>query len=147
MLLAAATVVSAQKAPAPKKDAAPPPTIELTGVLADAKGPLANKIVRVGPTDAQGNMLAIRGLGASSGQGTDPQATTDAQGRFTVAVARSFFRNQADDAIGLRASTDIGAGRMSTSHAPAVVRFDSRKDKVDLGRVVLQPLKPSQARP
>ena len=136
---AALAVLAAPVASAQKKDA-PPATLEISGVLADAKGPLANKIVRVGPTDAQGNMLAIRGLGASSGQGTDPQATTDAQGRFTVAVARSFFRNQADDAIGLRASTEIGAGRMSTSHAPAVVRFDSRKDKVDLGRVVLQPL-------
>ena len=141
ILIAAAGLAGAQKKEPAKKPATQPATIEVTGSLADARGPLANMIVRVGPTDAQGNMLAIRGLGASSAQGTDPQATTDAQGRFSVTVARSFFRNQPDDAIGLRASTDMGGGRMSTSHAPAVVRFDSSKDKVDVGRVVLQPLR------
>ena len=135
MLVAAAGISLAQK-----KDPAPSPTIEVTGVLADAKGPLANKIVRVGPLDAQGNMLAIRGLGASSGQGTDPQATSDAQGRFSIVVARSFFRNQADDSIGIRVSTDIGGGRMSTAHKIAVARFDSRLQKADVGRVVLEPL-------
>ena len=139
-LLAAMLVAAASIALAQKKDAAAPPTIEVTGVLADAKGPLANKIVRVGPLDAQGNILAIRGLGASSGQGTDPQATSDAQGRFSIVVARSFFRNQAGDSIGVRVSTDIGGGRMSTAHKVAVARFDSRLQKVELGRLVLEPL-------
>jgi hypothetical protein len=102
---------------------------------------MANKIVRVGAVDAQGNILAIRGL-ATSSRGTDPQATTDAQGRFSVTVARSFFRKQADDSIALRVSTDIGGGRMSTAHEPRILRFDSRIDKVDVGRVVFEPLKP-----
>ena len=86
-------------------------------------------------------MLAIRSIGGTGGKGTDGQANTDAQGRFTITVARSFFRNQADDKLGLRASKDIGGGRMSTSHEVAVVKIDSRQDKVDAGRVVLQPLK------
>jgi hypothetical protein len=141
LLVTVATAAGAQKKEAaPKKEPPPAPTFELSGVLADAKGPLANKIVRVGPVDAQGNMLAIRNLG-SGGQGADGQATTDPQGRFTIVVARSFFRSQEGDAVGIRASTDIGGGRMSTAHGVAVVKFDSRKDKVDVGRVVLEPLK------
>jgi hypothetical protein len=132
---------TAQKAaPAPKKET-PSPTFEVTGTLADAKGPLANKIVRVGPVDAQGNMLAIRNLGTGSA-GADGETTSDAQGRFTVTVGRSFFRNSADDSLGLRVSTDVGGGRMSTAHEVAIVKIDSRQDKVDAGRVVLQPLKP-----
>jgi hypothetical protein len=135
LLVAVASVAGAQK-----KEPAPQPTFEVTGVLADAKGPLANKIVRVGPLDAQGNMLAIRNLGSGSA-GTEGHSTSDAQGRFTVTVARSFFRNSPDDSIGLRVSTDVGGGRMSTAHETAVVRIDSTRDKVDAGRVVLQPLK------
>jgi hypothetical protein len=142
LLACVATAVLAQKkeaAPAPKKEAAAAKTFELAGTLADAKGPLAGKIVRVGPVDAQGNMLAIRNLGG--GQGAEGQSVTDAQGRFTIVVGRSFFRNQDGDSIGIRASTDIGGGRMSTAHGVAVVKFDSRKDKVDLGRIVLETLK------
>lgn len=134
LLACVATAVMAQK-----KEAAAAATFELTGTLADAKGPLAGKIVRVGPVDAQGNMLGIRNLGG--GQGADGQSMTDAQGRFTLVVGRSFFRNQDGDSIGIRVSTDMGAGRMSTAHAVAVVKFDSRKDKVDVGRIVLEPLK------
>ena len=143
--LAGLMIAVAGVAVAQKKEAGPPPTIELTGVLADAKGPLANKIVRVGPLDAQGNMLAIRNLGSGSA-GADGQVTTDAQGRFAIKVGRSFFRNVADDSLGVRVSTDVGGGRMTTAHETAVVRFDSTRDQVDAGRVVLQPLKPRVAR-
>ena len=136
MLIAVASVAVAQK-----KEPVPKPTFEVTGVIADATGPLANKIVRVGPLDAQGNMLGIRNLGTGSA-GADGMATSDAQGRFSITVGRSFFRNKADDSLGLRVSTDVGGGRMSTAHATAVVRIDSTQDKVDAGRVVLQPLKP-----
>ena len=126
---------------AQKKDAAPA-TIEVTGVIADAKGPLASKVVRVGPLDSNGNMLMIRSLtGPSSGQGMNPQATTDAQGHFTVVVSRNLFRGYRDDALGLAAYTDLGDGRMSTSHASTAVKIDPKKDKVDVGRVVLGPLK------
>ena len=135
LLVAVASVGLAQKkAPAPT----PSSTIEVTGIVADAKGALANKIVRVGPLDSQGNMLGIRIL-SGSGQGSE-HATSDAQGRFSITVGRSFFRSKADDSIGLRVSTDIGGGRMSTAHKVAVTRFDSRREKADLGRVVLEPL-------
>jgi hypothetical protein len=136
MLIAVASVAVAQK-----KEPAPKPTFEVTGVIADASGPLANKIVRVGPLDAKGNMLGIRNLGTGSA-GADGMVTSDAQGRFSITVARSFFGNKPDDSLGLRVSTDVGGGRMSTAHETAVVRIDSTKDKVDAGRVVLQPLKP-----
>jgi len=127
---------------AQKKDAAPA-TIEVTGVLADAKGPLAGKVVRVGPIDSSGNMLMIRSLsGPTSGQGVNPQATTDAQGHFTLSVSRNLFRGYRDDAIGLAAYTDLGNGRMSSSHQSATAKVDPKKDKVDVGRVVLSPLQP-----
>jgi len=125
---------------AQKKDATP--TFEVTGVVADAKGPLANKIVRVGPLDAQGNMLGVRSLSGPSGQGMNLQVPTDAQGRFTVTVARSLFPGSGEQSLGLRGYTDMGDGRMSTSYEVAIVKFDPKKDKVDVGRVVLQPLKP-----
>ena len=142
LLFAALLLAAATLAPAQKKDA-PPAAIEVTGVLADAKGALANKVVRVGPLDSKGNMLMIRSLtGATSGQGMNPQATTDAQGRFTVTVSRNLFRGYSDDALGLAAYTDLGGGRMSSSHESATVKFDPKQDKVDAGRVVLQPLKP-----
>jgi hypothetical protein len=140
-LLAAMLVAAASAGLAQKKAPAPSPTFEITGTLADAHGPLGNKIVRVGPVDAQGNMLAIRNLGTGSA-GADGMVTSDAQGRFSITVARSFFRNSAGDSLGLRVSTDMGGGRMSTAHETAIVRIDSTKDKVDAGRVVLQPLKP-----
>jgi len=139
-LLAALALVACAGAIAQKKEPAPKPTFEVTGVLTDASGVLANKIVRVGPVDAQGNMLAIRNLGSGSA-GADGMATTDAQGRFAIVVGRSFFRNSADDSLGLRVSTDVGGGRMSTAHETAVIRIDSTKDKVDAGRVVMRPLK------
>jgi len=126
---------------AQKKDA-PPATLELSGTLADAKGPLAGKVVRAGPVDAKGNVLNIRGLsGASAGKGINPQAITDARGHFTVTVARTLFRGYGDDKVGLSGYTDLGGGRMSSSHQSAVVSIDPKKDKVDVGRVVLQPLK------
>ena len=71
----------------------------------------------------------------------NPQATTDSQGHFTVAVSRNLFRGYRDDAIGLAAYTDLGGGRMSTSHKSAAVKIDPKNDKVDVGRVVLPPLK------
>ncbi len=143
-VLATVLLVAAAVAPAQKKDATAP-MLEISGVLADANGPLAGKVVRVGPLDANGNMLMIRSLAGSSGPGTNPQATTDAQGRFSVTVARSFFRGSSDGGLGLAAYTDLGGGRMSTSHENAVVKLDTKKDKVDVGRVVLQPLKPRGA--
>jgi hypothetical protein len=137
LLLALAPAALAQK-----KEAAPA-TFELTGNLADAKGPLADKVVRVGPVDSKGNVLSIRSLtGSSAGQGVNPNAKTDAQGRFVLVVPRSLFRGYRDDQLGLSAYTDLGGGRMSSSHASAVVGIDAKKDKVDAGRVVLQPLKP-----
>ena len=132
------------------QDRAPSPgAFALAGVLADAKGPLANKVVRVGPLDAKGNVLNIRSLtGASAGTGLNPQATTDAHGRFSVTVARSMFRGYREDALGLNAYTDLGGGRMSSAHEAAVLKIDPTKDKVDAGRIVIAPLKPrgSQAR-
>lgn len=136
LMVAVATVAAAQK------KEAPPATLEVSGVLADAKGPLANKVVRVGPLDANGNMLMIRSLsGATSGQGMNPQATTDAQGHFTVVVSRNLFRGYRADALGIAAYTDLGGGRMSTSHESTAVKIDPKQDKVDAGRVVLPPLK------
>jgi hypothetical protein len=126
---------------AQKKDV-PLPTFEVTGVVADAKGPIANRIVRVGPLDAQGNMLSVRSLSGPSGQGMNLQATSDAEGRFSVTVARSLFPGSGEQSLGLRAYTDLGDGRISTSYAVAIVKFDPKKDKVDAGRVVLQPLRP-----
>lgn len=138
---AAALALVGAAALAQKREAAPA-TLELSGVLADAKGPLANKVVRVGPVDAKGNVLNIRGLsGAATGKGLNPQATTDAEGRFNVTVARSLFRGYRDDQVGLSAYTDLGGGRMSTSHESATVGIDPKKDKVDAGRVMLAPLR------
>ena len=139
-MIAAMLVAAAAHSFAQKKEPAPKPTFEVTGILLDAQGPLANKIVRVGPLDAQGNMLAIRNLGTGSA-GAEGVVTSDAQGRFSITVARSFFGNRPDDALGVRVSTDMGGGRMSTAHATAAVKIDSTKDKADVGRVVLQPLK------
>ena len=140
-LLATLALVVCASALAQKKDP-PPATFEVTGIAADAKGPLANQIVRVGPLDAQGNMLGVRSLSGPSGQGMNLQVPTDAQGRFTVTVARSLFPGSGEQSLGLRAYTDMGGGRMSTSYEVAIVKFDPKKDKVDAGRVVLQPLKP-----
>ena len=138
----AALALGVATATAQPKPAAPA-TFEVTGVLADAKGPLANKVVRIGPLDAKGNMLVIRSLNSGSSMtGLNPQATTDAQGRFTVTVARKLFQGYRGGEMGLAAYTDIGGGRMSSSHESAVVPFDAKKEKVDAGRVVLQPLKP-----
>ena len=138
---AALVLFAAGDAYAQKKPAAPT-TFQLTGTLADASGPLANRLVRVGPLDSKGNVLNIRSLsGPTSGQGLNPQATTDAQGAFNVTVSRSIFRGYPDDKVGLSAYTDLGGGRLSTSHESAVVPVDAKKDKVDVGRVVLQPLK------
>ena len=132
----------APAAPAQKKEAAPA-TFVLTGTLVDAKGPLADKVVRVGPLDSKGNVLNIRSLsGSSAGQGVNPNAKTDAQGRFALVVPRSLFRGYRDDRLGLSAYTDLGGGRMSSSHESAVVTIDAKKEKVDVGRVVLQPLRP-----
>ena len=140
-LLATLALGACAGAMAQKKD--PPATFEMTGIVADAKGPIANQIVRVGPLDAQGNMLGVRSLTGPSGQGMNLQATTDAQGRFAVTVARSLFPGTGEQSLGLRAYTDLGGGRMSTTYQVAIVKFDPKKDKVDAGRVVLQPLKPS----
>ena len=140
LLLAVAPAALAQK-----KEAAPA-TFELTGTLVDAKGPLADKVVRVGPLDSKGNVLNIRSLsGSSAGQGVNPNAKTDAQGRFTLGVPRSLFRGYAADQLGLSAYSDLGGGRMSSSHEAAVVKFDPKQPKVDAGRVVLSPLKPRGA--
>jgi hypothetical protein len=116
---------------------------ELTGVLADAKGPLAKRVVTVSPLDAQGNPLRIRSLsGPSSGTGLNPRATTDASGRFSVQVSRSFFRGYREGEAGVGASEDIGSGRFAVAHETAIVKIDPKAAKVDVGRVVLQPLKP-----
>jgi hypothetical protein len=136
LALAAAPVAIAQ----PK--AASADVFELTGVLADAKGPLADKVVRVGPLDSKGNVLNIRSLsGSAAGQGVNPNAKTDAQGRFSLVVPRSLFRGYATDQLGLSAYSDLGGGRMSSSHEAATVKFDPAQPKVDAGRVVLSPLK------
>lgn len=125
-----------------QKKGSPATPIELAGVLADANGPLADKLVRVGPVDSKGNVLNIRGLsGPLAGQGLNPQSKTDAQGRFTVQVARTLFRGYPDDQVGLSAYTDLGGGRLSTSHESKVVRIDPKRDRIDVGRVVLEPLK------
>ena len=127
--------------PAQKKPTTAPSTFEVTGVVADGKGPLANKVVRVGPLDAQGNLLSVRSLSGPSGQGMNLQAPTDAQGRFSVTVARSLFPGAGEQSLGLRAYTDLGDGRMSTTYDVSTVKFDPKQDKVDVGRVVLQPIK------
>lgn len=141
---AAFFVAAAGAAIAPGREA-PVPTLEISGIVVDARGPLANKVVRVGPVDANGRMLMIRGLsGARSGQGLNPQSTTDAQGRFKVVVSRNLLRGYAAGAIGIAAYTDLGGGRMSTSHRNAVVKIDPAGDRVDAGRVLLQPLTASR---
>ena len=73
------------------------------------------------------------------------RATTDALGRFSVTVARSLFRGTGEESLGQRAYTDLGGGRMSTSYQVSIVKFDPKTDRVDAGRVVLQPLKPKGA--
>lgn len=139
LLVAAVLAVVATVAAAQKKEA-PVPTLEVSGILADAKGPLAKKVVRVGPVDSKGQMLMIRSL--NEGHRVNPEGQTDAAGRFTVTVSRNLFRGYTTDAIGLAAYTDLGGGRMSTSHQPAILKVDATKDRVDVGRVVLQPFKP-----
>jgi hypothetical protein len=94
----------------------------------------------VGPLDAQGNLLGVRSLTGPTGQGMKLEAPTDAQGRFSVTVARSLFPGTGEQSLGVRAYTDLGDGRMSTSYAVAIVKFDPKQDKVDAGRVVMQPL-------
>ena len=126
--------------PAQKKPPTAPATFEVTGIVSDAKGPIANKVVRVGPLDKQGNMLSVRSLTGPSGQGMNLEAKTDPQGRFTVTVARSLFPGTGEQSLGLRAYTDLGGGRMSTTYKVTMVKFDPKQDKVDVGRVVLQPL-------
>jgi len=129
----------AQKPPAPD-------AFELTGVLVDAKGPLAKRVVTVSPVDSKGNALRIRGLsGATAGQGLNPQATTDAAGKFTLQVPRSLFRGYREGEAGVGASEDLGGGRFAISHETAIVKLDQKQPKVDVGRVTLQPLKPKGA--
>ena len=130
--------------PATAQEKAPPSdAFELTGVMADAKGPLAGRIVTVSPLDSKGNPLRIRGLsGATSGQGLNPQATTDAAGKFTLQVPRSLFRGYSDSEAGVGASEDLGGGRFAIAHETAIVKLDTKQPRVDLGRVTLLPLKP-----
>jgi hypothetical protein len=144
-IVAALFLAAACTATAQKKEAAPA-TFDVKGIVADANGPLASKVVRVGPLDAQGNLLSVRTLSGPSGQGMNLQAPTDAQGRFSVTVARSLFPGAGEQSLGLRAYTDLGDGRMSTTYEVAIVKFDPKKGNVDLGRVVMQPLKPRGAR-
>lgn len=139
--LAALILAAAFNATAQKKPAAAPSTFEVTGIVADAKGALAGKVVRVGPLDAAGNLLSVRSLSGPSGQGMSLEAVADAQGRFSVTVARSLFPGTGEQSLGLRAYTDLGGGRMSTTYEVSVVKFDPKQDKVDVGRVVMQPLK------
>jgi hypothetical protein len=141
-LLAALALGCCAGATAQQKKATPAPaTFEVTGIVADANGPLASRVVRVGPLDAQGNLLSVRSLSGPSGKGMSLESTTDAQGRFSVTVARSLFPGTGEQSLGLRAYTDLGGGRMSTTYEVSVVKFDLKQDKVDVGRVVMQPLK------
>ena len=135
-LLAMALVLSAG---AFAQKGAPAATFELTGIVADAKGPLGGKVVRVGPLDDKGNMLRMRNL--STGQSLNPQATSDAQGRFAIRVDRSMFRGLREDRLGLTVYTDLGGGRLATSHETASVPIDPKKEKMDAGRVTLGALK------
>ena len=136
LALGAVPATAQEKAPA--SDA-----FELTGVMADAKGPLAGRVVTVSPLDSKGNPLRIRGLsGATAGQGLNPRTTTDAAGRFTLQVPRSLFRGYRDGEAGVGASEDLGGGRFSIAHETAIVKLDTKQSKVDLGRVTLQLLKP-----
>lgn len=138
LILAAACGVAAQKKPA---EPTAPATFVVSGSVADSKGPLAGKVVRVGPLDAAGNLLSVRSLSGPSGQGMSLEATSDPQGRFSLTVARSLFPGAGEQSLGLRAYTDLGGGRMSTTYEVSVVKFDPKQDKVDVGRVVMQPLK------
>jgi len=59
LLVAAVLALAASDVGAQKKEATVP-TLEVSGVLADARGPLAKKVVRVGPVDAKGQMLILK---------------------------------------------------------------------------------------
>lgn len=94
-----------------------PTTITLTGIAADAKGPIANRVVMVMPIDALGgkpvtrhsfghatlSREASRKSGsdpwtyfyaiAGSGPVLNPQAKTNAKGEFSVSVPLSLFQD------------------------------------------------------
>ncbi|MCI0657586.1 MAG: hypothetical protein L0170_11025, partial [Acidobacteria bacterium] len=75
----------------------------ITGTLVTKAGaPVAGKEVLFLPVDAEGNGLTTFGPPSAGGtmRMTNPRAKTNAQGRFTLRVAASFFQQSADPDTG-----------------------------------------------
>jgi len=131
---------------------APPDSFLLKGVVADAKGPLANRVVIVSPIDAKTGEAPTRYtiVGGQPGPMMNPKTTTDAEGAFSVSVPRSLFKDPPDcfncsgwktGELSLAVYTDKGGGSFSTSLKAAIVKYDEKAATVDAGRLVLEPLR------
>lgn len=114
----------------------------ITGTLV-AKGgaPVAGKEVLFLPVDAEGNGLTTFGPPTAGGtmHMTNPRTKTNAQGRFTLRVAASFFNQSADPEMGrIQPVEPMGGGRLRHLGKGVDVRLtDKGAEQVNLGRVVV----------
>jgi len=114
----------------------------ITGTLVTKDGaPVANKEVLFLPVDASGNGLTTFGPPTAGGTMfmTNPRTKTNAQGRFTLRVAASFFQQSADPTSGrVQPVESMGSGRLRhVGKGVAVKLTDSNATRIDLGRVTV----------
>jgi hypothetical protein len=122
-------------------------SIVVKGVVATAKGPLAHATVVLSPIDPKTGLAAT--VATRDGEMQNPKATTDTKGAFTATFPRSLFVEAppcsheclqfAPDRLGVMVWPDKEHGVPALE--PAVVKIDPKAASVDLGRVVLEPMK------
>jgi hypothetical protein len=114
----------------------------ITGTLVTKGGaPVANKEVLFLPVDASGNGLTTFGPPTVGGAMymTNPRTNTNAQGRFTLRVAASFFQQSADPSSGrVQLVEPMGSGRLRhVGKGIAVKLTDKNATRIELGRVTV----------
>jgi hypothetical protein len=125
-------------------------SVVVKGVVATAKGPLANVTIVLSPIDPKTG-LAVTVYARAAGGDTEmanPKVRSDAKGAFSVAVPRTLFvetppcahecAHWAADRLGVMVWPEAGT---KEPLEPAVVKCDTNAATVDVGRVVLEPMK------
>jgi hypothetical protein len=143
--------------------AAPPDTLLIKGIVADANGPLARKVLIVMPIDPTEDRPVTLQAGAHStlrmdgykkpkedkwtysytivgdpqlGPRLNPKTTTDAKGSFSVRVPRDLFKRFKPGVLSL----GVFDGLVS-SYEPEIIKYDDKAATIDVGQLVFRPVR------
>ena len=127
------------------------PSVVVKGVVAGAKGPLANVNVVVSPVDPKSGLAvtvyALREGGES--EMANPKSKSDSKGAFSLIVPKALFvqsppcghecAHWAPDKLSIAVWPE--ATGKEPPLEPTIVKIDPAAATVDLGRIVLTPMK------